>query len=110
MGFAATVARVLLLTARNNDLVFQVNLLSENMLQLQSVATRLITIGGNLLPGTPQAQLLQSRQAVLAQLSKGIEVQLELVKSQQRAVTTELDSVNKVLQDNITRSFKAFGT
>lgn len=108
MSFASSVARDMMLTARNSDLTFQINVLSENLLQLQTAASRLISLGINLLPNSPEAQILQARQAQLAQLGKGIEVQLELLKVQQRAVTTEMEAVRKTISEDITRSFKTF--
>lgn len=108
MSFASSVARDMMLTARNSDLTFQINLLSENVLQLQSISSRLISFAVNLLPNSPQAQLLQARQAQIAQLSKGLETRLELVKTQQRAVTTEMEAIRKTISEDINRSFKTF--
>src|SRR5262245_31064452 len=108
MSFAANVGRDQMLTARNNDLTFELNLLSENLLQLQSVSSRLIGLGANLNPTSQQAQVLQARQAQLSQLGKGIEIRLELVRTQQRAVATELEAIRKTIADDISRSFKTF--
>ena len=108
MSFAAGMARDMVLVARNSDLQFEINLLSENDMQLQTVASQLISLGVSLATNSPQAQLLQARQAQIALLSKGIEMRLELVKSQQKAVQTELDAVQKTISDDINRSFKTF--
>lgn len=110
MSFAANVAWQQMLTARNSDLTFEVNTLSENLLQIQSISTRLVSIGSNILPNSPDSQILQARQSQIALLSKGLEVQLELVKTQQRAVVTELDAIKKTISEDINRDFKLFSS
>ncbi len=108
MSFAAEMARDMLLTARNNDLELQMNQLTENLMQLQSVASSLFSLTSNMMPGSAQAQIIEVRQAQLAEVEKGIDMRLELVKAQQKAVTTEMDAVRKVISDDIQRSFKTF--
>jgi hypothetical protein len=108
MSFAASVARDLLLTARNADLEFQINLLSENLQQLTAVAASLFSLAANIQPGSPESQLLSVRQAQLAQVEKGIEIQLDKVRSQQKAVAAEIEAVRKTITDDINRSFKTF--
>lgn len=110
MSFVASVARDQMLTARNSDLTFEINVLSETLMQLQSITVRLISAGANLNPNSPFAQILQARQAQLALISKGVELRLELVKAQQRAVATELESVRKAISEAISQSFKTFAT
>jgi len=106
MSFAASVARDLLLTARNSDITFQINLLSENILQLQPLATRLVAVSVGAQPGTPQAQQAQAQQAAIALQSKGLEVTLANLRSQQQAITTEREGVRKAITREVNSSFK----
>lgn len=108
MSFAASVGRDIMLTARNSDLMFQINMLSQNIMQLSNVASRLVGMNANLQPGSPQARQLEAKQEQLKQVNKGLEMQLELVRTQQKAVTTELESVRKAISENIQSSFKTF--
>ncbi len=108
MSFASSVGRDLMLTARLSDLTFEINILSEVLLQLQSFSGKLFGLNANLDPGSPAALALQSRESQLALASKGIEIRLENIRGQQRAVQTELESVRKTISDEIGRSFKTF--
>jgi hypothetical protein len=108
MSFAVNCGFMELLEARNDDLTYQTNILSENLMQLQSIATQLVSTTANLLPNSPQSLQLQAEQAQLSLAGKGVEMQLDQVKAQQKAVSTELDSIKKNIQDDVNRDFKLF--
>lgn len=106
MSFAAAVARDQMLTAYNSDLQFQISMLGQTLLQLQSKAARLMMSNLNLEPLSPQQQMLQVQQAQIAQMGKPIEVRLELLRAQQKAVSTERESIQKVIAEDA-KSFKS---
>lgn len=108
MGFAASQARVLMLTARNHDLSFQIQLMSNSLQQLANATLRMIPFAVNLQPNSPESQQLLARQAQTSQMEKSLNLQLEVVRAQQKAVQTELEAVQKTISDNITHSFKTF--
>jgi len=51
----------------------------------------------------------QSAQAQLQALDKALELQLKTCETQEKAVTTEVDSVKKIIDQNIEKSFKYMG-
>jgi len=109
MGFAASQARFLTLTARKSDLELQGQFINQSRLSLSNVAGALFQIQSNLEPESPQAQQLQARVAAIQAVDKALEMQLRRVDTQRDAVQTEIDAVRKVIGKNVEGSFKTFG-
>lgn len=109
MGFAASQARFLMLTARKSDLELQGQFINQARLSLANVVGALFTISANLEPESPQAVALQARIAAIQTLDKALELQLRRVDTQRQAIATEIDAVAKVINKNIESSFKTFG-
>lgn len=109
MGFAASQARWLQLTARKSDLELQGQFINQARLQLANTVGALFTITANLEPESPTAQALQARIAAIQAIDKALELQLRRVDTQRDAVQTEIDAVKKVIDKNIAGSFKTFG-
>ena len=109
MGFAASQARYLMLTARKSDLELQGQFINQARMQLAQITGQLFSVSGNLTPGTPQVQLLQYRIAAIQALDKSLEIQLRQVDTQRDAVQTEIEAVRKVIGKNIESTFKTFG-
>ena len=51
----------------------------------------------------------KSTQARIQKLDKKLELRLDQLETQRSAITTEMESIEKVIQDNIEQSFKTFG-
>lgn len=109
MGFAASQARFLLLTARKSDLELQGQFINQARLQLANVSSSLFSLSANLDPESAQARALQSRIAAIQAIDKALELQLRRVDTQRDAVQTEIDAVRKVIGKNIASTFKTFG-
>ena len=109
MGFAASQARYLTLTARKSDLELQGQFINQARLQLANTVGALFTITANLEPESPTAQALQARIAAIQAIDKALELQLRRIDTQREAVQTEIDAVQKVIQKNIASTFKTFG-
>lgn len=109
MGLAASQARFLALTARKSDLELTGQQINQSRLQLANVTNQLFTSVSNLEPDSPEAVQLQLRINALQTLDKSLELQLRRVDTQQQAVQTEIDAVQKVIDKNIDMSFKTFG-
>jgi capsule polysaccharide export protein KpsE/RkpR len=109
MGFAASQARYLTLTARKSDLELQGQFINQARLQLANVTGSLFTISSNLEPESPEAQQIQARVAAIQAIDKSLELQLRRVDTQREAVQTEIDAVRKVIGKNIESTFKTFG-
>jgi transposase len=108
MGFAASQARYMILTARKSDLELQGQCINQARLSLANITGALFTIGANLEPESPEAQQLQARIAAIQAIDKALELQLRRVDTQRDAVQTEIDAVRKVIGKNIESTFKTF--
>ena len=108
MGFAASQARLLILTAYKSDLEFQGQTINQIRMAIANSTGELFTLSANLDPNSPQARQIQASLASVQALDKSLELQLRRLDSQRSAAETELQSVQKVLQKNIQGSFNAF--
>lgn len=109
MGLAASQARFLALTARKSDLELAGQQINQSRSQLANITNQLFTLMGNVEPESQQGQVLQLRISALQSIDKSLEEQLRRVDSQQQAVQTEIEAVQKVVDKNIEMSFKTFG-
>ena len=78
-------------------------------MQLANVTNNLFNLTTDLEPNSPQAVQIQTRINAMQSLDKSLELQLRRVDTQQQAVQTEIDAVQKVIDKNIDMSFKTFG-
>jgi capsule polysaccharide export protein KpsE/RkpR len=108
MGFAASQARYMMLTARKSDLELQGQFINQARLQLANITGALFTIASNLEPESPETQQIQARVAAIQAIDKALELQLRRVDTQRDAVQTEIDAVRKVIAKNIESTFKTF--
>jgi hypothetical protein len=108
MGMGASQARYLLLTARKSDLEFTGQQINQSRLQLANITNQLFNLATNLDPDSPEAIVIQLRINSIQSLDQALELQLRRVDTQQKAVQTEIEAVQKVVQKNIDQSFKTF--
>ncbi len=109
MGLGASQARFLALTARKSDLELTGQQINQSRLQLANVTNQLFSVVSNLEPDSTEAVQIQLRINAMQTLDKSLELQLRRVDTQQQAVQTEIDAVQKVIDKNIDMSFKTFG-
>lgn len=109
MGLGASQGRFLALTARKSDLELTGQQINQSRLQLANITNQLITAVTPLDPDETQAIQIQLRINALQTLDKSLELQLRRVDTQQQAVQTEIDAVQKVIDKNIDMTFKTFG-
>ena len=109
MGFAASQARYMMLTARKSDLELQGQMINQARMALANSSGTLFQLISNLDPESPEAVQLQARVAALQSLDKSLELQLRRVDTQHNAVQTEVEAVKKVIDKNIESTFKTFG-
>jgi capsule polysaccharide export protein KpsE/RkpR len=109
MGFAASQARFMMLTARKSDLELEGQFINQARMSLANITGSLFTISANLDPESPETQQLQARIAAIQAVDKALELQLRRVDTQRDAVQTEIDAVRKVIGKNIESTFKTFG-
>lgn len=124
MGFAASQARLLMLTARKSDLELQLQFVNQARMmianqmgsltnqQLQSMQVNDPRQMEN--PGfQQQQQQMQQRNnaqmTMIQQMDKMLEMEGRRLDTQHQAVQTEVEAVNKVISKNIESSFKLMG-
>lgn len=108
MGLAASQARYLMLTARKSDLELTGQQINQSRLQLANITNDLFNTASTLDPSSNEAIQLQLRINGLQSLDQALELQLRRVDTQQQAVATEIESVQKVIDKNIDLVFKTF--
>lgn len=108
MGMAASQARYLLLTARKNDLEFSGQQINQSRMQLANITNELFNTATTLDPDSNDAIQIQLRINSIQSLDQALELQLRRVDTQQKSVQTEIEAVQKVIDKNITLTFKTF--
>ncbi|MEW5821174.1 MAG: hypothetical protein AB1782_13355 [Cyanobacteriota bacterium] len=112
MGLAASQARFLLLTSRKSDLEFEGQSINQKRMgyaNMVSSLQNLFATNPNLNnPESPFAQMYQNEISRIQNLDKKLELDLRRVDTQQQAVQTEIQAVQKVIDKNIDMSFKTF--
>lgn len=111
MGFAASQARLLMLTARKSDLELQMQFITQAKMGLANMMNALVPTNANLEPGKNNPELEQKQLAMMGVQAqdKVLELQLKRIESQHQAVGTEIESVQKIIQKNIESTFKLMG-
>lgn len=107
MSYVADVARIMQLTCRKSTLDHKISLLSQRLVQYQTAAMRLVS--GNITtdPTKPDVANIFQQQGELAIIGKKSEMELELSKAERQAVVTEIESVQKMVQEDV-KTFKTF--
>jgi predicted nucleic acid-binding Zn-ribbon protein len=106
MGLAASQARFTSLTARKTDLELTGQQINQSRLQLANSTNDLFNLASTLDPDSDESITLQLRINSIQALDKSLELQLRRVDTQQQAISTEIDSVKKVIDKNIEQVFK----
>jgi hypothetical protein len=108
MGMAESQARYLLLTARKNDLEFSGQQINQSRMQLANITNELFNTATTLDPDSNEAINIQLRINSIQSLDQALELQSRRVDTQQKSVQTEIEAVQKVIDKNITLTFKTF--
>lgn len=108
MGMAASQSRYLLLTSRKSDLEFTGQQINQSRMQLANITNQLFNVASTLDPDSEEAIQIQLRINSIQSLDEALELQLRRVDTQQKSVQTEIEAVQKVIDKNITLTFKTF--
>ena len=108
MGLAASQARLLGLTARKSDLQLKGQFINQARMQLASLTQQLYSVTTTYDPNSTEAKTVQARIERLQQVDKMLELRLKTIDTQEQAVSTEIEAVQKVIDKNIDASFKTF--
>lgn len=125
MGMAASQSRLLMLTARLSDLELRAqqiqNAKIRNSMQVQAATANYIaalnnnnssgavTTDSNISSsGSVDATQFEATMYALEGVDKLYDMELKNIDTEHQAIQTEIDSVKKVIDKNIERSFKIF--
>lgn len=108
MGFAASQARWLQLTAYKSDLELTGQFINQARTSLANQMGTLFTISQAMEPENPATIRLNAQIAAIQSLDKMLELNLRRVDTQRSAILTELDAVKKVIDKNIEMTYKTF--
>lgn len=109
MGFAANQARLLGLIARKSDLELEAQFLNQHRMYLGNMVTGIMELQAKLEPESKSAKILEARIQKLQQADKALEMHLNRINSQRDALSSELESVRKIISKNIQGSFGLMG-
>ncbi|MDH4379144.1 MAG: hypothetical protein QE263_04475 [Vampirovibrionales bacterium] len=109
MGFAASTARLLMLTARKSDLELRVQMINQMRMYWSDVTSMMMMAAAAdpsaFKPGEEKAIQLEARRAYVSQMEKMLEMDGKKADAQLAAIESEMQAVTKHVTDNA----KSFG-
>jgi hypothetical protein len=109
MGFAANSARLYMLIARQRDLELESHFISQHRLYLANSMSMYIDMQARYEPGSEPARLLDARIRQLQQADKALELHMNRITNQNKAIDQEVESVKKLIDHSIKASFGLMG-
>lgn len=113
MGLAASHARFLSLTARQNDIEFKGQQINQERTQnaygMEDLIEQLsLNAQDGLLTDPTEYSLIEHQLELRQVIDRNLELDLKNVDTQHQEVQTEVDAVKKVIDKNIDMTFKTF--
>lgn len=113
MGFAASQGRLMMLVGRKTELELKLQMIQQQRMYWADVMSRVMMAAardpGSYEPGSKRARKLEGFRVKIGQIEKMLEMEGERINKQHEAAQTEIQAVNKVISQNIQRSFKLMG-
>ena len=106
MGMATSQLRLMYLNAYRLDLEYKMQLITEAKMNLSKTCTDLINVGTDLSSDDPVVKMLEARKERLNQMEKKLDMQMQQYQQKLQMINQEYGSCEKMLSDNIQRSFK----
>lgn len=106
MGMATSQLRLIYLNAYRLDLEYKMQLITEAKMNLSKTCTDLINVGTDLSSDDPVVKMLEARKERLNQMEKKLDMQMQQYQQKLQMINQEYSSCEKMLSDNIQRSFK----
>ena len=94
------------LNAYRLDLEYKMQLITEAKMNLSKTCTDLINVGTDLSSDDPVVKMLEARKERLNQMEKKLDIQMQQYQQKLQMINQEYGSCEKMLSDNIQRSFK----
>lgn len=105
MGLVSGIIRTIYLQQQQLDLEFKLQTLTQSKMQLSSQSFELVTIGNDLDPESAEVKHLEMRREKLNLMEKKIDMEIARVQNMLKMVETEMQSSQKIVDNNIKRSF-----
>ena len=105
MGFVTSSLRLLYLNQIRNDLEYKIMLISEAKLDMSKSIADLTAVGTSLDPDSPIIRNMKARREKMKVIEQELDHKMEQYKIRLKAVETEIESVQKAVDNNIKRSF-----
>ena len=106
MGLINSTLRSNMLWAQRLDLEYKIQLITQSQMNLSQSVSDLMQVGTQYDEDSPNAKLLQQRQAKLQVLEKRLVQQMNQYKSRLQMVDNEIESCTSMRDKNIERMFK----
>ena len=106
MGMATSQLRLMYLNAYRLDLEYKMQLIAEAKMNLSKTCTDLINVGTDLSSDDPVVKMLEARKERLNQMEKKLDMQMQQYQQKYQMINQEYSSCEKMLSENIQRSFK----
>lgn len=106
MGMATSQLRLMYLNAYRLDLEFKMQLITEAKMNLSKTSTDLINVGTDLSSDDPVVKMLEARKERLNHMEKKLDMQMQQYQKKLEMINQEYSSCEKMLGENIQRSFK----
>lgn len=109
MGLISSQIRVMFLTLYKSDLEFKIQMLSQTRLQLSAGVNELVSVGTDLDPDSPEMKVINARQQRLKLVDQQLDTQLTNYQNQLKAVSTEIESAERMANENVKKAFSYAG-
>lgn len=106
MGMATSQLRLMYLNAYRLDLEYKMQLITEAKMNLSKTCTDILNVGTDLSSDDPMVKMLEARKERLNQMEKKLDMQMQQYQQKLQMINQEYGSCEKMLSDNIQRSFK----
>lgn len=107
MGVLVAASRLMYITDMRNDLEYKIQLINTARTNLMGTINATMANGADLDPESPEVRLMEQRKQRLMLIDKKLEMELQQYQTQLQMINAEEQTVNKSLQQNIERSYRA---
>jgi len=106
MGLFSGIIRLQMLKSTQLDLEYKMQGLQQTKMQIATQCSELVTIGTDLDPESPEFRHIEDRKQKLQLMEKKIDAEIARHQTILKIAEAEMDSVHKVIDKSIERSFK----
>ncbi len=105
MGLCISTMRMMMLNAQKYDLEYNIQLITEAKMHISNSVADLIKTGTNLDTDSPAVKEIEARKERLYLMEKKLDAQLQYFGKKLQAVETEMQAVDRMVNENIKSSF-----